>query len=223
MKRLLLVMILVLTAAALRGDPGADLLVIPPASARWTRTDTGGPYTRATFAEGRPCPPAAALRFAEPLDLRPGLVLADVGGGNGWLLEALLPFVQPGGGGVVQDINPLAVEAARARGLAVVHGDPWHVRLEPGTVDRAVLHQTHFFVNSPREPWTLSCLRSLFLALRPGGLVLAVDHAAWGRQSARVTAKPFLRVGFDLVRLEEEWPDPMGGPKRSHLMVFRRR
>lgn len=53
----------------------------------------------------------------------------------------------------------------------------------------------HFFKHFPDSKETLSCLRSLFLDMRPGALLLVREHKSAGFDAV---IKPFERVGFVL-------------------------
>ncbi len=152
--------------------------------------------------------------------------MADVGAGSGWLAWPLSKKVGARGKVLALDINQVAVRMMKEKkrrsppphdNLIVIHSHPWNVDIAPlgfqGKVDRAILYQTHFFVQAPLNSWTRSCLRSLYLAMKPGGLVQVNENLG----KAEETVKLFRLIGFKVA----------SGPKKlrapgDYSVLFRR-
>jgi SAM-dependent methyltransferase len=114
----------------------------------------------------------------EPLNLKDGSVVADVGSGAGYFALKLAPMVGEKGGVLAVDIlkEPLAFLWIRAllRGQSnvhVIHGDPDNPYLPEGRVDAVLLANTYHEFIHPR-----AILNRTFQALRPGGRLVVVDR-----------------------------------------------
>jgi SAM-dependent methyltransferase len=119
-----------------------------------------------------------AERVMNVLDVKPGLVVADIGAGSGYYTVRLARRVGPTGHVFAEDVVPDYLERLARRvageGLAgsvtVVRGDPHDPRLPPGSVDLALLvHMYH----EVQQPYGL--LWNLRPALRPGARVAVID------------------------------------------------
>ncbi len=111
------------------------------------------------------------------LNLRPGLVVADIGAGGGYYTVRVAPRVGPRGMVYAQDIVPKYLDGLKARvrrlglrNVRFVLGKPFDPGLPPHAVDTALLiHMYHEI----EEPYAL--LWNLRQSLRPGGRVAIVD------------------------------------------------
>jgi SAM-dependent methyltransferase len=99
----------------------------------------------------------------------PNAAILDVGCGDGFHLELLRDFGQPGWRLVGVDLDPRAADAAEARGLVVHRGTIETVDLEADHYDFAILIQTVEHVADPAA--VLAAIRRV---LRPGGRLLIV-------------------------------------------------
>jgi cyclopropane fatty-acyl-phospholipid synthase-like methyltransferase len=111
------------------------------------------------------------------LELKPGLTVADVGAGSGFIARLMAEKVAPGGRVIATELDRALVsymeERARADGLQNVSvrlGEVGDARIEPASLDALALVET-FSVLERRE----EMLRSLAAALKPGGLMVIVD------------------------------------------------
>lgn len=111
------------------------------------------------------------------LEVRPGMVVADIGAGTGYFLSHLAQAVGETGRVVGLDTEPAMVDYMRARaegeGLQNVTAErvaPDHPGLRPASVDRILLVNTWHHIEG-RGPYA-ALLRQ---ALKPGGLVVIVD------------------------------------------------
>ncbi|MFN7174960.1 MAG: class I SAM-dependent methyltransferase [Thermaurantiacus tibetensis] len=146
------------------------------------------------------------------LDLRPGLVVADIGAGTGAFMEPIARAVGPQGRYIAVDIDRDSVglmrDRARALGLGnveVLLSRPESVMLAPASVDlMVVIDAYHHF--DPVKPM----LASMLAALRPGGQLVVVDFdrtpqsPKWVRNHVRADKATFVReiteAGFRLDR-----------------------
>jgi ubiquinone/menaquinone biosynthesis C-methylase UbiE len=111
------------------------------------------------------------------LGLEPGMEVADVGAGTGFLSLLIAAAVGPEGRVFAQDVVPEFLEhikaAAAKEGLAnitTVLGEQKSTRLEPGSIDLALVCDVYHHFEFP-EPM----LESLHSALRSGGRLVVID------------------------------------------------
>jgi ubiquinone/menaquinone biosynthesis C-methylase UbiE len=168
-------------------------------------------------------------RIREVLALRKGIVVADVGAGEGQLTFALAGEVGPGGHVFSTEIDPDrvralrdAVAAAKLDNVTVVQALVGETGLPPGCCDAVVLRRVYHHVTDPR-----ATNAGLLRALRPGGVLAVIDFPPpffLGRGSFGVPAQAVIRevrsAGLEPVRLIEDWPGR--GPLSSYCAVFRK-
>lgn len=118
-----------------------------------------------------------AQQLARLMQLRPGMVVGDIGAGAGYHTVRLSELVGPSGTVVAQDVREdyLTGLAKRVQQLKLTNvkmalGEPHDPRLPPATLDAAVLvHMYHEIA----EPYAF--LYNLVPALKPGARVGVVD------------------------------------------------
>jgi cyclopropane fatty-acyl-phospholipid synthase-like methyltransferase len=117
------------------------------------------------------------------LELKPGMTVADIGAGSGFIARLMAEKVAPGGRVIATELDRALVsymeERARADGLQNVSvrlGEIGDARIEPASLDALALVET-FSVLERRE----EMLRSLAAALKPGGLMVIVDAPREGQ------------------------------------------
>lgn len=168
-------------------------------------------------------------RIREVLALRQGIVVADVGAGEGQLTFALAREVGPSGHVISTEIDPErlralreSVAAARLGNVTVVEGFAGETGLSSACCDAIVLRRVYHHVSDPP-----GINASLWRALRPGGFLVVIDFPSpmfLGRGSFGVPAQTVIRevrsAGLELVRLIEDWPGR--GPLPSYCAVFRK-
>jgi SAM-dependent methyltransferase len=162
----------------------------------------------------------------EELHLKPGMVVADVGAGSGYLTRRMAPLVAPGGRILAVDIQPEMLAL-----LAKVAADPRYANVEPvqgaaddthlpaDSVDLAIMvdvyHELEF-------PWEV--LESIVRALKPGGHVAFVEYRG---EDPAVPIKDLHKMTERQVRLEAAthalaWESTGKLLPRQHLVVFRK-
>jgi ubiquinone/menaquinone biosynthesis C-methylase UbiE len=161
------------------------------------------------------------------LDLKPGLVVADIGAGTGYLSRRLAPRVAPGGRVLAVDVQPemVALLQARARreGLANIEaslGAADDVKLAPDSVDLAIMVDVYHELAFPYE-----VLASIVRALKPGGRVVFVEYRA---EDPQVPIKLLHKMSEAQVRREAQvlplaWDRTMEELPWQHVVVFRKR
>jgi len=143
--------------------------------------------------------------IVDALQLRPGMVVADVGAGSGLFTMLFAAEIGDSGRVLAVDIAPSFVDAIRARastrGLGNVDGvvsTQTDVSLPSGIVDLVFLCDTYHHFEQPA-----AMLRSIHAALRPGGELVIVDfQRIAGRSSQWVM--DHVRAGRDSVVREVE-------------------
>ncbi len=162
----------------------------------------------------------------QELNLKPGMVVADVGAGSGYLSRRMAPLVAPGGRILAVDIQPEMLAL-----LAKVAEDPRYANVEPvqgsaddthlpaGSIDLAIMvdvyHELEF-------PWEV--LESIVRALKPGGRVAFVEYRG---EDPAVPIKELHKMTERQVRLEAAthaltWERTGKRLPWQHLVVFRK-
>ena len=161
--------------------------------------------------------------IAEALNLQAGMVVADVGGGNGeWTLD-LATRVGAQGHVFSTEVDQRqlrrirdAVEDAGLDNVTVIEGAESQSGLDEGCCDAILLrHVYHHFT----DPGGMT--RSLLRALRSGGLIAIIEFppGSMGDEhgvSAEDLINDVTEAGFELVREVEGWPG------RDYFILFRR-
>lgn len=127
--------------------------------------------------------------IVEALQLKPGMVVADIGAGTGVLSLLFAQKVGAGGTAIAQDIAPEFLrgieERARQAGLSQVRtllGGEKDARLPANSVDLIFTSDTYHHFEFPQ-----AMLASLHAALKPGGRLIIIDYEKIpGRSSAWV-------------------------------------
>ena len=161
------------------------------------------------------------------LALKPGMVVADVGAGTGYIARRMA--TQVGFAGVVYavDVQPEMIRmleslAAQAKLPQIKPrlGAVDDVRLPAASVDLAVMVDVYHELEFPRE-----VLASIVRALKPGGRVVFVEYRA---EDSRVPIKALHKMSEAQVRREADalaltWERTAGGLPWQHVVVFRKR
>lgn len=119
----------------------------------------------------------APSRAVEALDLRPGMVVADIGAGSGYYTSRLARKVLPGGRVIATDIQPGMIELLERRitaeglsNVTTVLGAMDDPRLPPASVDLAIMVDVYHELQQPQL-----FLQRLKGAFRPGGRLVLLE------------------------------------------------
>lgn len=114
------------------------------------------------------------------LDLKPGMLVADIGAGTGRLSVQMLDRVRPDGQVWAVDVQPEMVTKLQAlakktadSGFRVVQSSKISPNLPLGVFDMAVMVDAYHEFEYPRE-----MLEALKRAMKPGGLIVFVEYRA---------------------------------------------
>ena len=161
------------------------------------------------------------------LELKPGMVVADVGAGTGYLSRRMAEAVAPSGKVLAVDVQPemvamlrKAVQQQGIRNLEPLLGTETDVRLPAGSVDLAILVDVYHELSFPYE-----VLGSIVRSLKPGGRLVFVEYRA---EDASVPIKPLHKMSEAQIRLEAQvhpldWERTVNSLPWQHVVVFRRR
>ena len=126
------------------------------------------------------------VAIVDLLELEPGMAVADVGAGSGFVARLIATAVGPSGRVFATELEPKMVaymaERARAEALAnftAVQGKADATGLEPGSVNAVLMTDAFSFFDRPDE-----MLRSTAAALKPGGMLVIVDLPREGQGAA---------------------------------------
>lgn len=160
------------------------------------------------------------------LALKPGMVVADIGAGTGYLSRRMAGLVAPGGKVLAVDVQPQMIEVldrlVRRNGLKNIEprlGSETSVNLPPQSVDLAVMVDVYHELTYPYE-----VLASVLQALRPGGEVVFVEYKA---EAPTVPIKPLHKMSEAQIRREAgahalEWVRTESSLPWQHVVVFRK-
>ena len=166
------------------------------------------------------------LLLAE-LQLRPGLTVADIGAGTGYVARRLARAVGPSGRILAVDVQPqmlrLLADAARREDLRQIEpvlGGVDDVGLPPGSVDLTVMVDVYHELEHPFE-----VVASIVRALKPGGRLVFVEYRA---EDPNVPIKSLHKMSLGQIRREAA-AHPLafervgGSLPWQHVVVFARR
>jgi precorrin-6B methylase 2 len=163
--------------------------------------------------------------LVEALRLRPGMTVADIGAGSGYLSRRLAPLVAPGRVLAV-DVQPemvaLLEKLAKQPGMGNIvpeQGAPDDVRLPASSVDLAVMVDVYHELQFPYE-----VMQSIVRALKPGGRVVFVEYRA---EDPKVPILALHKMSETQVRREMgrfplTWERSDERLPLQHLIVFRK-
>lgn len=161
------------------------------------------------------------------LQLRPGMVVADIGAGTGYLSRRMAPAVMPAGRILAVDVQPQMVrllqEAVRQSGLQQIEprlGADDDVKLPASSVDLALMVDVYHELAWPHE-----VLASIVRALKPGGLLAFVEYRA---EDPNVPIKALHKMSEMQIKREAavhplDWVRTVDTLPWQHLVVFRKR
>jgi predicted methyltransferase len=160
------------------------------------------------------------------IGIEPGMIVADVGAGSGYVTTRLAHLVAPTGRVYATDVQDemLRILQARAAGqhlsnVVIVRGAETETNLPADTLDLALLVDVYHELRHPQE-----MLRSVRRALKSGGRLVLIEYrsedpaipiAPTHRMSVAAMRAEVESEGFIFDRLVSDLP-------RQHIVMFRR-
>ena len=160
------------------------------------------------------------------IGLRPGMTVADVGAGSGYMTTRIARLVGPAGKVYAEDIQPAMLQIVQEKAktgkltnVAVVLGTDVDAMLPAESVDLALLVDVYHEFQHPQE-----MLRSIRRSLKPDGRLVLVEYrkedptipiAPTHRMSVADARTEVEAEGFTFDRTVEDLP-------RQHIIVFRK-
>lgn len=164
--------------------------------------------------------------LVEALDLQPGMVIADIGAGTGYLSRLMSPAVKPHGKIIAVDVQGMMVNRigrlARENGfdnIEAVRCREHDALLPAGALDMAVMLDVYHELSFPFE-----MLASIVRATKPGGRIVFVEFK---EEDPDIPIKPLHKMSEARVRREAavhrlKWERTIDHLPWQHVVVFRR-
>jgi len=163
--------------------------------------------------------------LVQELRLQPGMTVADVGAGSGYLSRRMAPMVGTGRVFAV-DVQPemvaLLADLSRKpeyKRIVPIQGDVDDVKLPPASTDLAVMVDVYHELAFPYE-----VMRSLIRALKPGGRLVLVEYRG---EDPAVPIKAVHKMSEAQIRREMNvlpltWERTSELLPMQHIVVFRK-
>jgi ubiquinone/menaquinone biosynthesis C-methylase UbiE len=167
--------------------------------------------------------PDQALRL---IDIRPGMFIADVGAGSGYMTMRLARLVGPTGRVYANDIQPNLLrivqqkaQAEHAFNVEIVRGTETDARLPENAIDLALLVDVYHEFWHPQE-----MLRSIRRSLKSNGQLVLMEYR---KEDPSIPIVPTHRMSVAEAKKEVEaegfvFDRLIPGLQRQHIIVFHR-
>ncbi len=165
-------------------------------------------------------------RALELIGITPGLSVADVGAGTGYMTLRIAKLVGPAGKVYANDVQPAMLSTIQAKAqqqqvanIEIVQGVEDDARLPADAIDLALLVDVYHEFRQPQ-----AMLQSIRRSLRPDGRLVVIEYR---KEDPRIPIAATHRMSIAEARAEIE-PEGFGferviaGLPRQHIIVFRR-
>jgi len=167
-------------------------------------------------------------KLVDALDLKEGMVVADVGAGSGVITMMMAPKVGKTGKVLALDIQQEMLDAIALKckkqdvdNVELIRCTRTSIKLKPATVDLAIMVDVYHELEFPYE-----VLKEISTALKPGGRVAFVEYR---KEDPRVPIKEVHKMSAEQVKREATLPEMQlkfvkndDRLPRQHLLVFER-
>ena len=166
-------------------------------------------------------------RERKALALKPGMVVADIGAGTGYLTRRMAPAVLPGGKILAVDVQPEmvrmlenSIKSAGQTNIEARLSAVDDVKLPTSSVDLAVMVDVYHELAFPYEVMT-----SVMKALKPGGRLVFVEYKA---EDPKVPIKPLHKMSEAQIQKEAgifalDWERTVSTLPWQHVVIFQKR
>jgi len=160
----------------------------------------------------------------DAIGLRPGMIVAEVGAGTGYVALRMAKRVSPGGKVYANDLQPemlglLRDNAAKGgiKNVETVLGSESDPKLPPGQIDLIILVDVYHEFSQPQQ-----MLRRMRESLKPAGRLVLLEYR---KEDPSIPIRPDHKMsvaeakmeveaeGFTLANVDERLP-------RQHILVF---
>jgi ubiquinone/menaquinone biosynthesis C-methylase UbiE len=160
------------------------------------------------------------------IGLRPGMVVADVGAGSGYMTTRIARIVGPAGKVYAEDIQPAMLRIVQDKAgtehlanIEVVLGTDVDARLPADAIDLALLVDVYHEFQHPQE-----MLRSIRRSLKTGGQLVLVEYR---KEDPTIPIAPAHRMSVADAKTEIEaegftFDRLVPGLPRQHIIIFRK-
>ncbi len=166
--------------------------------------------------------------LVDALELKEGMIVADVGAGSGVITMLMAPKVGKTGKILALDIQQEMLDAIAAKckmqkvdNVELIRCTRTSIKLKPATIDLAIMVDVYHELEFPYE-----VLKELAASLKPGGRVAFVEYR---KEDPRVPIKEVHKMSAEQVKREALLPEMRlkfvkndDRLPRQHLMIFER-
>jgi len=161
------------------------------------------------------------------LDLKPGMLVADIGAGSGYYSSRMAEHVGKSGMVYAVDVQPemldilrLQMRLQRVTNVMPILGSETDPKLPERALDLAIMVDVYHEFAYPYE-----MLAAIVKALKPGGRLVFVEFKSG---DPKVSIKPVHTMTEAQVKKEAavqplEWVKTVGGLPRQHVVIFRKK
>ena len=160
------------------------------------------------------------------LELKPGMVVADIGAGSGVISVLMAERVLPGGKVIAVDVQQEMLDRLRdnLKKLKITNVEPLKgtqktTQLKPSSVDLVIMVDVYHELEHPYE-----MLLDIAKSLKPGGRCVFVEYR---KEDPDVPIKPVHKMAEEQVKKEAaapefglKWSKTIGVLPRQHIIVF---
>lgn len=166
--------------------------------------------------------------LVESLNLKPGMVVADIGAGSGVISVMMAEKVKPEGEVIAVDIQQEMLDALSRKlnrlnvtNVRLVKGAEKTPNLKPESIDLAIMVDVYHEFAFPYE-----MMLGISKAMKPGGRVVFVEYR---KEDPDVPIKPLHKMSQAQVKkeigqpeFELKWKETIDVLPRQHIIVFER-